>query len=404
MSASDTPVTSPARRGPLSGFRILDLTANMTGPYATMILAEQGAEVIKVEPPGGEVIRSVGTGRPNLSVYFANLNRGKKSIVIDLKSGEGRDLVGRLAVGTDVMVQNYRPGVIDDLGLGADTMRAADPSLVYVSISGFGRVGPYAEAPAYDHVVQALSGMAARNANPKVGEPALVRHGVVDKTTGLVAAQAITSALLGRERTGLGDHVELTMLDAALHYLWPDGMMNHTSLDDEAHLPDLGAGFRLTETADGHVAMITVTDKQWRGLMVAVGLETELEAPDLQTLQDRMRNGGRVMRLAADVLRTLPTADVVERLHRQDVPCGPVVALADLRDQPQIAALGAIEQYEHPVLGRLAQPRPSAQFEEVAEVDILPAPLPGQDTDQILGDAGIGADDVAALRAAGVVA
>ncbi|MDX2378812.1 MAG: CoA transferase, partial [Acidimicrobiia bacterium] len=240
--------TASARTGPLSGFRILDLTANMTGPYATMILAEQGAEVVKIEPPGGEVIRSVGTGRPGLSVYFANLNRGKRSIVVDLKKDAGRALVRRLAVGAEVFVQNFRPGVIDEMGLGAEVMRAADPALVYVSISGFGRIGPYAEAPAYDHVVQALSGMAARNAHPKVGEPALVRHGVVDKTTGLLASQAITAALLARERTGLGDHVELTMVDAALHYLWPDGMMNHTTLDEDPHLPDLGAGFRLTET------------------------------------------------------------------------------------------------------------------------------------------------------------
>jgi crotonobetainyl-CoA:carnitine CoA-transferase CaiB-like acyl-CoA transferase len=404
MTATSTFPSGNARQGPLSGFRILDLTANMTGPYATMILAEQGADVIKVEPPGGEVMRTVGTGKPGMSVYFANMNRGKRSIVIDLKTDEGRDLVRRLALDADAVVQNFRPGVIDELGLGADTLRAADPSLVYVSISGFGRKGPYAEAPAYDHVVQALSGMAARNAHPKVGEPALVRHGVVDKTTGLVASQAITAALLGRERTGLGDHVELTMVDSAIHYLWPDGMMNYTAIDEEPHMADLGAGFRLTETADGYIAMITVTDKQWRGLMLAVGLEAELESPDLETLQDRMRNGGRVMRMAADVLKTLPTDDVVERLHEQDVPCGPVVALGELREQPQIVEMGAIEEYDHPVLGRLAQPRPSAQFEDAGDVPLLPAPMPGQDTDEVLAGAGVAADEVESLRTAGIVA
>lgn len=391
-------------QGPLSGFRILDLTANMTGPYATMILAEQGAEVVKVEPPGGEVIRTVGTGRDGISAYFANLNRGKRSIVIDLKTGAGRDLTRRLAATADVMVQNFRPGVVEAMGLGAEVMRSADPSLVYVSISGFGRTGPYAAAPAYDHVVQALSGMAARNAHPKIGEPGLVRHGVVDKTTGMMASQAITAALLARERSGRGDHIELTMVDAALHYMWPDGMMNHTCLDEVPRLPDLGAGFRLTETLDGYVAIITVTDKQWRGLMTAVGLEAELEAPDLQTLKDRMRNGGRVMRQAADALRVLPTDDVVERLHGQDVPCGPVVGLDEIREQPQIAEMGAIEEYQHPVLGRLAQPRPSATFEDAGRADLRPAPMPGQDTDRVLADAGMSADEVSALRAARIVA
>jgi crotonobetainyl-CoA:carnitine CoA-transferase CaiB-like acyl-CoA transferase len=246
--------------------------------------------------------------------------------------------------------------------------------------------------------------MAARNAHPKIGEPGLVRHGVVDKTTGMMASQAITAALFARQRTGRGDHVELTMVDAALHYLWPDGMMNHTCLDEVPELPDLGAGFRLTETLDGHVAMITVTDKQWRGLMTAVGLEAELEAPDLQTLKDRMRNGGRVMRRAADVLRALPTVDVVERLHRQDVPCGPVVGLDEIRRHPQIAEMGAIEEYEHPVLGRLAQPRPSATFEDAGQVDIVPAPMPGQDTDSVLADAGMSSDEISALRATGIVA
>jgi crotonobetainyl-CoA:carnitine CoA-transferase CaiB-like acyl-CoA transferase len=220
----------------------------------------------------------------------------------------------------------------------------------------------------------------------------------------MMAAQAITAALLGRERTGVGSHVELTMVDVALHFLWPDGMMNHTCLDDVDVLPDLGAGFRLSETLDGHVAMITVTDRQWRGLVAAVDLEAELDAPDLRTLQDRMRNGGRVMRKVGAALRALSTDDVVDRLHRHDVPCGPVVALDRLAEHPQIATMGALDRVEHPTLGTIVQPRPSAGFGERVEVgDLRPAPEVGEHTDEVLAAAGVDGVELAELRDRGVV-
>jgi crotonobetainyl-CoA:carnitine CoA-transferase CaiB-like acyl-CoA transferase len=391
--------------GPLSGYKVVDLTANMTGPYATMLLAEQGAHVIKVEPAGGEVIRRVGTGRDGLSAYFANLNRSKQSIVMDLSMPDAVAALMRIVADADVFVQNFRPGVVESLGVGPDDVCSVNPSIVYASISGFGRVGPLAGLPAYDHVVQALSGMAARQADGRGGPPALVRHGLVDKVTGLFAAQSITAALLGRAKSGSGGRIEIAMLDAAIHFLWPDGMMNHTCLDDDVvELPPISAGFRLTETADGHVAMITVTDAQWAGMLKAVELDAVFDQPDFRTVEGRMRNGGRVMREVAQVIRTLATDEVVERMRFNDVPCMPVVDLEDVATHPQVVAAGVVERTEHPLLGPIVQPRPPARFIDDGEPERFAARVPGEDTDSVLAAAGFGADEIGDLRERGAVA
>src|SRR4051812_13300006 len=208
---------------PLAGFRIVDLTTNMSGPLATMVLADQGADVIKVEPLTGDVIRSVGTGVAGMSAYFANVNRAKRSIAIDLSQPQGRDVVLRLTGGADVFAQNFRPGVVERLGLAPADVMATNPALIYASISGFGDSGPLAAAPAYDHVVQALSGFAALQSEG-VTEAAMVRHGVIDKATAYSTAQAITAALLARTRTGEGARIDVSMLDVALAFVWLGGM------------------------------------------------------------------------------------------------------------------------------------------------------------------------------------
>lgn len=391
--------------GPLCGYRILDLTANMTGPYATMLLAEQGATVVKVEPIRGDVIRRVGTGRDEVSAYFANLNRSKRSVAMDLRVPEAIDAVLRLAGEADVFVQNYRPGVIEKLGLGPDVVRAANPQIVYASISGFGRSGPLAGAPAYDHVVQALSGMAALQADGRGGPPALVRHGLVDKVTGLFAAQAITAALLRRAKSGAGDEIDVAMLDSAIHFVWPDGMMNETCLDDDVtRLPAISAGFRLTQTADGHIAMITVTDRQWDGMLRAVGLSEQFAGPAFQTMHGRMRNGGRVMREVARVILQLSTDDAVELMREQDVPCMPVVAIEDVARLPQAVATGVFDVTDHPVLGRTVQPRPPARFIESGEPARFGARSTGEDTVDVLSEWGLGSELIERLRVAGAIA
>ena len=386
--------------GPLTGYRVLDLTMNMSGPFGTMMLADQGADVIKVEPPGGEVIRKVGTGRDGTTAYFANLNRNKRSIVIDLQTDRGRAVLLRLLDGADVFIQNFRLGVAGRLGLGSEELREGRPRLVYVSITGFGPAGPLASAPAYDHAVQALSGIAARQADPKEGLPDLVRHGIVDKATAYTAAQAITAALLTRERTGSGDSIEISMLDVAINFLWPDGMMSHTCLEDLPPVPAVAGSFRLTRTADGYVSVVTLTDRQWQGLVAAAGV---MEDSRSGTVEGRMKHGGDTMRAVKKRLGELTTDEVVALMAAHEVPCAPVVGLEQVHRHPQVVAARVLEETVHPVRGRMRQPRPAARFSSGAAPAPRPAPAAGEHTEEVLEEAGFSAAEQAELRDSGVV-
>ena len=386
--------------GPLTGYRVVDLTMNMSGPLGTMVLADQGADVIKVEPPGGEVIRKVGMGRSGTTTYFANLNRSKRSIIIDLQNQRGREVLLRLVDGADVFVQNFRLGVIERLGLAAADLRRQRPDLIYVSITGFGPQGPLASAPAYDHAVQALSGIAARQADPREGTPDLVRHGIVDKATAYTAAQAITAALLVRERGGGGTEIEISMLDVAVNFLWPDGMMNHTCLEDIPEVPAVAGSFRLTKTADGYVSVVTLTDRQWRGLVAAAGVTEDARS---DTVEGRMKHGGDTMRQVKKRLGELTTEEVVARMTAHEVPCAPVVGLGQVASHPQVVASRLLEETVHPALGRIVQPRPAARLRGPEEAERTPAPAAGEHTDDILAEADFTPDQIAALRRDGVV-
>ena len=347
------------RSGPLAGIRIVDFTANMAGPLATMILGDQGADVIKVESPDGDPIRTLGTSVDGLSAYFANLNRSKRSIVLDLSLTASRPVVDALLDKADVVIQNYRPGVAANLGLDAERVKAGRPGLVYAEITGFGSTGPYAGRPAYDHVIQALSGFAAIQADPKGGEPTLVRQGIIDKLTGMTAAQGVTAALLERARTGVGRAIEVRMLDAALAVLWPDGMMNNTIVDPPAVLPSVVGSFRLTPTLDGYLAFTLITREQLTRLAALVGLDDDGR---LATPEGRRRNGGEIMRQAALLLSQRTTADAVDLLAAHAIPVAPVVGLDDLHEHPQIRANAVIDEFEHPVLGPVRQVNPAVRF------------------------------------------
>jgi crotonobetainyl-CoA:carnitine CoA-transferase CaiB-like acyl-CoA transferase len=390
---------SAAAAGPLAGVRVIDVTMNMSGPLATMLLADQGADVVKIEPPSGDVIRQVGTSVGDTSPYFGNLNRNKRSVVVDLQQDAGREVVQRLVAASDVFVQNLRHGVADRLGLGSEALRARNPRLIHVSISGFGSTGPLAELPAYDHIVQALSGIAARQSDPE-GRRSLVRQGVIDKATAYLAAQAISTALFARERTGEGASIELSLLDAALSFLWPDGMMGYTGLDPSvADGRDIARSFRTTETADGDIVVVTLTDAQWRGLMTAVGLDDRGD----DSIAARQRRGGDVMREVARRLRGMRRDEAVEVLRANGVPSAAVVELTDVHAEPQVVAAGSLVEYEHPVVGPVRQPHAAARFAGDARESPRPAPGLGEHTDAVLHEVGFGDDEIAALRAAGVL-
>jgi crotonobetainyl-CoA:carnitine CoA-transferase CaiB-like acyl-CoA transferase len=387
---------------PLEGTRVVDLTSNMSGPLATMVLADQGADVIKVEPLTGDLIRTVGTGNGGMSAYFANLNRGKRSIAVDLSTQAGADVVRRLSSTADVFVQNFRPGVVERLGLDAPSLMEANDRLVYGSISGFGLVGPLATQPAYDHVVQAMSGFAA--IQELSDGPDLIRQGAIDKASAYTLAQAITAALLQRASTGRGVRIDVSMLDVALAFLWPDGMMNNTILEHVKQLPPVSRSFRTTPTADGHVVLVTLTAKQWDGLVAAILTEPGADTGgDLSATDARMAGGAAIMRSVRERLRELPTDEVVRRLRDADVPCAPVLSLDDLHLDAQIESSQILDVIEHPVMGAIRQPGPAPLVDGERPLPGAPAPPVGEHTREVLSEHGFSHDDIATLLAEGVI-
>jgi crotonobetainyl-CoA:carnitine CoA-transferase CaiB-like acyl-CoA transferase len=377
-------MTEP-NQGPLAGFRILDLTVNLSGPYSTLVLAQQGADVVKVErPPVGDILRKIGSGRGGTSAYFVNTNWGKRSVALDFDRDEDLDTLRRLVATADVLVENFRPGVMPKLGFAADELLREHPRLVYTAIRGFPSTSKLAHTPAYDHVIQAMTGFGSSQADLKSGTPVLVQQAVVDKVTGLTAAQAITAALLQRERTGRGQYVEIPMLHAGLAFLWPDVTTNVTMRGEFDRLPSQSRTFRLTPCADGHIAMVTVTTPQWDGLLKAVGKHELVGHPDLDDPQKRGRNSAPVMKEIAGILATLPTDDVVTRLQAEGVPCAKVTALEDLADVVDVVSPGFLVRDVHPQLGEVVHPSAAARFDE--EIVVRPAPAVGEHTDEILAE------------------
>lgn len=395
---TDIDATGGVDELPLSGVRVLDITANMSGPFATMILGDQGADVVKLEPLDGDPMRNVGSGSPGMSTLFANLNRSKRFLAMDLSRPESRPVFDALLEWADVVVHNYRPAAASSLGIDAASVRAGRERLVHVTVIGYGMAGPYAGRPAYDQVIQALSGFAARQAESP-GEPRMVRHGIVDKLTAMTVAQAVSSALVRQARTGDGWSISISMLDVAVTVLWPDGMMNHTALAPERSLPDISNGFRLTSTSDGHLAFSLVTPKQLANLRRAVGLDDAR----FDAVGNPMRHAGAMIREASLRLAEMTTDDAVALLSANDVPVAPVVDLAELHLHPQIVANGTITSFEHPILGPVRQANPLVRFTDATVGELLPAGRLGEHSRAILAEQGFDAHTIDTLCRVGVV-
>jgi crotonobetainyl-CoA:carnitine CoA-transferase CaiB-like acyl-CoA transferase len=254
--------------GPLDGIRILDLSAVVSGPLAAALLADQGASVLKIEPPGrGDVLRWVGSSRGGMSATFHLNNRGKRSLALDLSKPRGLAILERLVPEADVLIQNFRPGVAERMGFGWERLHALNPRLVYLSISGFGSAGPGAQKRAYDNVIQVHSGMNDAQRDPRTGEPQPLRQLLCDKLTAITAAQAVTAALFARDRQGEGQHIELSMLDAAIGFLWPDSAEEHAFVGEGVELrPSPGSNYSLMRLRDGWGTATPLTDAEFQGL------------------------------------------------------------------------------------------------------------------------------------------
>jgi crotonobetainyl-CoA:carnitine CoA-transferase CaiB-like acyl-CoA transferase len=374
--------------GPLTGIRILDLSSVVSGPLATAHLADQGADVIKVEPLAGDISRRSRqkiSADGQFSAMFVSVNRGKRSIALDLKQAEAVAIVRALALNADVLVQNFRPGTMERLGVGEVELRASNLRLIYVSISGVGDSGPYVKKRIYDPMIQALSGLADIQSHPETKRPQMIRTILADKTTSIFAAQAITAALFARERTGKGQHVRISLLDTMIGYLWPEGMMQHTVPSRQQTAMATNAGPDLIfETADDYITVGTISDAEWRGFCAATEQPDLMSDERFNTAERRSLNAIARIELMAAILKTRSRADWLDRLDRADVPCAPVLRREEIIDNPQVIANGLLEILDQPGVGKIRQARPAAIFAETPSGIAGPAPGLGEHTDGIL--------------------
>jgi crotonobetainyl-CoA:carnitine CoA-transferase CaiB-like acyl-CoA transferase len=393
---------------PLEGVRVVDLSQITSGTFGTMVLAEQGADVVKVESPAiGDLARRAPNSRNGMSSFVLNQNRGKRSIAVDLQHEAGRAVALDLMAGADVVVQNFRPGVVENLGLGYGDVSARNPGVIYVSISGFGPDGPYADRPALDPVIQALAGVVHRQQSEAIPLPDLVRNIFVDKATSLTVAQSVCAALYRRTRTGQGDHIVLPMLDIGLYFFWPDGMMDMTFIGDGVvEGPRIVDLYQITHCADGQLVYYIATDAQREGLFRAVGHPEWSDDPRFASTAALLDDANRAElgRLLEAAFAAVPRAEVLARLHEGSVPAAPVLEPEQVFADPQVVHNRTLHTWEHPVAGRLRQPRHPVRFAS------SPTPVPeqvpglGEHTDEILAELGRTDADIAALRECGAVA
>jgi crotonobetainyl-CoA:carnitine CoA-transferase CaiB-like acyl-CoA transferase len=392
---------------PLSGLRVIDLTRILAGPFCTQLLADLGAEVIKIEAPGGgDPVRAQGAIKDGLSWYFAQFNRNKKSITLDLHQEQGRAILADLLREADALVENYRPGVLAKMGFDEERLRALNPSLIVTSVNGYGSSGPYVDRPAFDFIAQAMSGFMSVTGPP--GEPMRAGPPISDLVAGLYAAFGTVGALLARERgtSAGGQRVEASLMNglismlayASAAYFATGSAPERTGNDHPVVYP-----YGLFRAADGEVAIAPSTPAIVRRLMQALGLEALLEQPEFATNDARMANRERLKALINRQTGQASVAQWIERLNRAGVPCGRVMTLEDVFADPQVLAQEMVLEADHPGHGRVRMTGFPVKLSATPPRLRHPAPALGEHTDEVLAAAGYGPDRIATLRAAGVI-
>lgn len=388
--------------GPFSDVRIVDLTTMISGPLCTMMLADQGADVIKVEPPRGDFARHVATRRGDFSASFVNNNRNKRALCLDLKKPGALPALEAVVASADVFIQNFRPGVAERMGIGEPAIRKIKPDIIYVSIAGFGDTGHYAQKPVFDPLIQAVSGLTSVQGGSDQQRPRLVRTIVPDKLTAIQTSQAISAALYARTRTDEGQHIRISMLDTVVFFLWSSDMGGHTFVGDELETETAQSYIDLIyQTRDGYISVAVVADKDWQGLSRAVNRPDFLEDPRFASAEVREINKDARTSLTQQALLHFGSDEIIAKLEREDVPCAPVLTRQQMIRHPQIEANQSLLHTEHPQAGELRQARQPARFSQTTIEHRHGAPLLGQHTCTVLTEAGLAADQIEALLASG---
>lgn len=389
---------------PLSGIRILDLTRVLAGPFCTAILADLGAEVIKLEPPQGDDYRHVGPFLSGESALFALNNRGKQSVVVDLKAEEGRALALKLAATSDVVVENFRPGVADRLGIGAAALRAANPALIVASISGFGQQGPAADLPAYDVVVQAMSGWMDATGE-EGGTPMRTGEAIGDVAAGLYAAIGILAALLGRSAHG-GAHVDIAMMDCLIAMLPTSHALHHYAgqpVTRTGNRHPLSTPFGAFRSADGQVIIAVLGHRQFAGLCALMGQPGLAADPRFASDEARTAHEPVLRALIEGWTTTLTTEALMASLRAAGIPTAPIQTLAQALQSPHAQARGLVADLPHHRLGHSPVAGQPIRFDGQKPLSATGAPALGGDTRPVLTALGLTPDQIAGLIAAGIV-
>lgn len=383
--------------GPLEGIKIIDISTIVSGPLAASMLGDQGAEVIKIEPPyKGENARVMGPIKEGSGALFATVNRSKRSLAMDLKKAESKKIIYKLIESADIIIDNFRPGALDRLGLDFNSIKNFNPRIIQMSITGYGETGPYSKRRVYDPLIQATAGVC--DAQSIDGQPKYMKTLMCDKITSLTAAQAMTAALFKREKTNKGQRVTLSMLDTALYFMWSDSMYNYSwQGDDWAPIPNIADFYEPVKTKDGHIALVAINDSEFSGVLKAIGREDLLEDERFSTIENRIMNVVEMQEILLNAYSEFTSDELVKRMEENDVPAAKINKREDIFSDPQVINNSSVINTKNNGEKLIKGPKPPANFldDECDEPKFMPAL--GEHSSEILKEYGFSNDEINSL-------